>query len=95
MDKHQHDLARSVAARDRGLARMRAAAISVTAASLVAAGAIAVALPNGASHHATAARSTQSSGVSGSSSGTSRSLSKPAATPTASSGTSQATSGGS
>jgi hypothetical protein len=74
---------------------MRAATVSMTAASLVAAGAIAVALPSGISHHATATRSTQSSGVSGSTSGTSRSLSRPAATPTASSGTSQATSGGS
>jgi len=111
MSTHKHDLSRQVAARNRGRTRMRAAAVSATAASLIAAGGIAYSLPGAAaaSSSQTAARGAQSAKSSGSSSsgssaskssssgtsGSSGSLSTPAASPTASSGSGQATSGGS
>jgi len=101
MDKHNQDLAGSVAARDRGLARLRAAAVSATAASMIAAGALAFSLPGGTHAAVTSTRATQSSGSSGQTSktpgtsGAAKKLSTPTSAPTASSGTGQATSGGS
>jgi hypothetical protein len=104
MDKHDQDLAGSVAARERGLARVRTAAVSATVASMIAAGTLAFSLPGGTSATSTSTRTTQSGGSSGQTSttsgspasgGTSRKLSAPASAPAASSGTGQATSGGS
>lgn len=109
MNRHSHDLAGQVAARDQGMARMRAAAAGTTVASLVAAGAIALSLPGGASNASAAAHTAQSSQSSQASTSKSASdgsakstrsakstkLTAPGAAPTASSSSGQTTSGGS
>src|SRR5262252_6493795 len=103
MDASSRDALSAVVARRRGRGRLRSATISLGAASLVAAGAIAYTLPSGVAHTtaatagpAAAGSSTAhaTSGGSGVATATS-SGTGPASAPTASSGTSHATSGGS
>lgn len=106
MSRHSRDTRRAVADRDHGHARLRAVTTTAGLASVLAAGAVAFALP-GAEHAASTASASASSGstaTSGSSgSGTSsssstsksKSLTKASSAPSASSGTSSVTSGGS
>jgi hypothetical protein len=109
MSRHSRDTRRAVADRDHGHARLRAVTTTAGLASVLAAGAVAFALP-GAEHVASTASasassgSTATSGSSGSgtssssstsSSSKSKSLTKASSAPSASSGTSSVTSGGS
>src|SRR6185312_1717100 len=103
MDASNRDALSAVVARQRGRGRLRSATVALGAASLVAAGAIAYALPSGVTHTATTtagpaaaggSSAHATSGGSGVAAATSSGTGS-ASAPTASSGTSHATSGGS
>jgi hypothetical protein len=102
MSGRQRDVARAVAARERGRSRLRSVTATIGLASLAAGGALAYELPRATHTKTTSSSAAAASGGSASTGSTSTSGTSSASTglssagaPASSSGTSQVTSGGS
>src|ERR1017187_4241031 len=87
MSAHRDGIRRAIAARENGREKVRSATTAVSVASVVAAGALALALP-GSTHKTTTSTGSSSTGSSATSSGTSSSGSGTSSSGTSSSGTS-------